>query len=310
MRDPRRVAMSCGVSVALTVGVLSLAGPSVAGAAPTPDPVAATSRSGPSPAQPAGYTVVYSTTFDNPIGGLDVGSVSCPAGTVVWSGGVLTFEGLGQVGQNVNSSWPSNATTWSAWVTNTGGTDETFNVYAVCADRPQRYAIATSASLTVSPSSVDGTAATCAKGTVVLGGGALSSQPAPGSSLDLNLNDSFPTLVGVKSKTSAWEAASNNGESVSSSLEVLAVCAKKPKKYSIQIGTAVDNRSDTATRADSPPCPVGVVIGGGLSSDASVFADLASTIPDPDNYWTSIEDNYAFFSVGANPIVPYGICAE
>ena len=56
------------------------------------------------------------------------GSVDCPAGTHVVGGGVAA-----QFNSVINSSWPTSATTWAAYVrNNNGGGTAGFQVYALC----------------------------------------------------------------------------------------------------------------------------------------------------------------------------------
>ena len=65
-----------------------------------------------------GYNVT-SASFSAPNGTQSSGSVSCPAGTVAYGGGVLLAST--NLSADVNSSWPASDTEWSAKVNNTTG---------------------------------------------------------------------------------------------------------------------------------------------------------------------------------------------
>jgi hypothetical protein len=112
-------------------------------------PQGQTGAPGPAGAQgpPGGVTLglAYpSTTFANPaadqygVTGVDFGDVACASGKKVLGGGVTTSS----VDQYVNESFPSSGTAtgasgnagWAATIENLGPTDESFTVYAVCAN--------------------------------------------------------------------------------------------------------------------------------------------------------------------------------
>jgi len=79
----------------------------------------------------SGYQRVVSPSVANPAGGQNSGSVACPAGKKVLGGGVSSTSG--DLGHNVNSSYPTSETTWRADVNNNSGQDRSFIVYAICA---------------------------------------------------------------------------------------------------------------------------------------------------------------------------------
>ncbi len=79
----------------------------------------------------SGYQQVLSGTIANPAGTQRNGFVSCPAGQRVLGGGVA---GLPSITQSVNSSYPSDDTTWMVSMNNTAasGTTSAFRVFAIC----------------------------------------------------------------------------------------------------------------------------------------------------------------------------------
>jgi hypothetical protein len=90
---------------------------------------------------PAGYTVATSAPLSAPAGVQTRGWVSCPAGTVVWSGGVLISSS--DLSANINSSFPVGSTGWAADVDNGSPFATTFQVAAICAAALPQYTIQT-----------------------------------------------------------------------------------------------------------------------------------------------------------------------
>ena len=117
--------------------------------------------------KPTGYTVVFGTA-DNPAGARSVATATCPANTVVLSGGVLSTSD--QVGARVLGAWPVNRTTFRAAILNATASDQRLTAEAVCAHKPAGYTIARKA-FTESPNTLDIGGASCPAGTSVLGGG-------------------------------------------------------------------------------------------------------------------------------------------
>src|SRR5690242_12498324 len=78
----------------------------VVAAAPAPAAAAPHFPAAISATHPPGYQIVRAGPFNAPPSGFDSGgSVACPAGTVVWGGGVAFFGGA-SAGTNVNTSQP------------------------------------------------------------------------------------------------------------------------------------------------------------------------------------------------------------
>jgi hypothetical protein len=117
--------------------------------------------------KPKGYTVAFATA-DNPPGARSVATATCPANTVVLSGGVLSTSD--RVGARVLGAWPVNSTTFRAAELNATASDERLTAEAVCASKPTGYVVARQA-FTEAPNTLDIGGASCPAGKSVLGGG-------------------------------------------------------------------------------------------------------------------------------------------
>jgi hypothetical protein len=80
--------------------------------------------------KPKLYTQVVGTSVNNAAGSQTNAVASCPTGTSVMSGGVLSGSGSTLV--NLNTSIPSGASAWSAYEDNSSGSDASLTPYAVC----------------------------------------------------------------------------------------------------------------------------------------------------------------------------------
>ena len=121
-----------------------------------------------------------------------------------WCQGSLGWWSLltsGNVGVNINSSYPTGDTThvWNAYMNNNSATDTGFIVYAECAAKSHLYGQSFGDG-TSNPSSEDDASGTCVRGSVTTGGGVFSSS----SSIFVNLNSTEP--VG----NSQWRTWINN----------------------------------------------------------------------------------------------------
>ena len=217
----------------------------VASAAAAPPAAAA----GHSPAaisasQPPGYQVVSSGLTNAPPGASSSGAfATCPAGTVVWGGGV-SFNGFPGAGLTVNTSSPNGSGGWEGWVNNTGATTAQFVAYAICADKPAGYKIV-SREVGSPPGTQSHATATCPSPDVLLGGGALSTA------------DQAAVVL-----TSAWPMTSakftgylDNGTASAANIIADAVCGHKPAGYKI----VSDSHSvpQGGLLEDGPGCPTG-----------------------------------------------------
>jgi hypothetical protein len=109
----------------------------------------------------------------------------------------------------------------------------------------------------------------CPTGTVPLGGGVIAQSPS-----DLaNVASSFPS--GRK-----WFGDVKNASGAATTFQVEAICAKRPKGYSVVRGPNTTNPSGSQTRAVAT-CPNGALPlgGGGISIDFNVFVNTHSTGP-------------------------------
>jgi hypothetical protein len=241
---------------------------------------------------PRGYIQVHSDFFDAPQFSQTRGSVTCPTGTVPFSGGVLiTSTGLNA---NVNSSFPE-GTSWFADINNVG-TPTSFSVYAVCGQPIRNYQIVASGVFT-DPAGQQATGTVACPGhTAVLGGGALSNS---GSTAVL-INSTFPEGRG-------WRTDMNTNTNLDTTFEVFAICGHKPRNYSIVVGASVTNAPSSQNLATAA-CPAGQLPlgGGGSSSSSSVTVDLNSSRPNGAE-WQVFEDNGQPFTVEV--LRAFAICA-
>jgi hypothetical protein len=160
--------------------------------------------------KPAGYKQVFKGA-NNPNNALTTATVTCPTGTVVYSGGVQsTADGFGSA---VPSLGPANKTTFRASVFNGTGTDQHLTVWAVCGQQPPKYRIV------AVPSSGGGNAfyidAACPTGTALIGGGVIQTGTL-----------SHTVVIGASTDVGqAWQGRVLNPGGGSISLSVRAVCA-------------------------------------------------------------------------------------
>jgi hypothetical protein len=165
--------------------------------------------------QPAGYAQLFGSPVSNPAGDQDSGTVSCPAGDVLFGGGAGT--GSASVSVGMTSSYPASSTSWKAAVSNFSARGEEFTPYAVCGQALPGYAIvATSAS---DPAGVQkGIIQDCAGSAVVLGGGNQSSNTA---SLRIEMKTSQP----FPASGADWKSGENNDTAFGTTLTSYAICA-------------------------------------------------------------------------------------
>jgi hypothetical protein len=223
-------------------------------AAATAAPPAAAARHSPaatSASNPPGYQIVHSAPFSAPPGALDSGgSAACPAGTVVWGGGVA-FVGGSNPHLTVNTSEPSGSSGWEARVNNTGTSTPQFVVDAICANKPTGYKIVFR-TVDNPPSTQSHAAIACPSPKFLLGGGTLST------------SDQVAAIL-----TSAWPRSSAkfagfmfNGTATDAKFTVLAICGHKPAGYAIASNGTPLNPGNTLF--DGIACPAGTsALGGG-----------------------------------------------
>jgi hypothetical protein len=86
-----------------------------------------------------GVNIIRSGPISSPNNTLTFAEANCPGGQFPVGGGVWTSS-TKVSNQSINSSWPTRQNTtdpepdaWGAWVNNTNGGTQSFNVYAICA---------------------------------------------------------------------------------------------------------------------------------------------------------------------------------
>jgi hypothetical protein len=244
---------------------------------------------------PKGYQVVNSDSLDNPAGSESDGSATCPAGTVLWGGGVTDSGG---VEETINSSWPVSTVEWGVYIENTGSSDDSFVVYAVCAKKPKQYIIESN-SADAGAGIQTGLDAECPAKTVVLGGGALSD----GIGSAYTINTTYPY-------ENYWVSDMNNAGSGDETVGDFAICGKKPSKYVVVTGSAVDNPpggNDEAT-ALCPSAKTSVLSAGLYSSSSAIDVSVNELVPyTPTDAAAGYEANN---SVNDYSITAYAICAK
>ena len=234
-----------GLALAVLVCVLA--------AAAAASPAAAARRPAVSVGHPPGYQIVTSGPVNAPPSALDTGgSATCPAGTVVWGGGVSFVDGQDGSTLTVNTSEPDSAG-WFATVNNTGTATAQFAVDAICASKPAGYGIYTESVDNPAGSQAHATAE-CPYPQVVLGGGTLSTSDAA-------------TAV----QTSAWPVGPAkftgymyNATPDDARFTVFAVCGHRPTGYKIFSNNA---SFGPGVLLDSIGCPAGKsVLDGGVKT--------------------------------------------
>jgi hypothetical protein len=244
---------------------------------------------------PPGYVIVQGGPFSAPPGAFDSGgSAACPAGTVVWGGGVL-FSGGSNPSLNVNTSEPSGSGGWEVRVNNTGTATVQFSVHAICASKPTGYKLVFKI-VDNPPNTQSHATATCPSPKVLLGGGSLST------------SDQAPAIL-----TSAWPRSSAkftaymyNGTATDETLDVLAICGHKPAGYTIASNsTPLD---PGFTLFDGIACPTGTsaLSGGTQDPDHVPAVQVGGSIDQGATAW-SINVNNTDSS--AHQVDGYVICA-
>jgi hypothetical protein len=239
---------------------------------------------------PKKYVVVSSGGLSAPQGTRTRGTMDCPAGTVVWGGGVVISSR--SLHANINSSFPAGTDRWIGDVNNRSGAGTTFAVYAVCANRNTGYSVHTVT--TIVPSHGQFWAlATCPTGSRILGGGGSSSS----TSTTVNMNSSYPYQNG-------WIVYENNGLSHTTKVTAYAICGRANGRQ-VVAGPAVANPAGTQTEA-TVQCPAPKVpISGGAESSGFNGVNLNTTTPSPTG-WISFENNA---TTGFQTVTPHVICA-
>ena len=216
-------------------------------------------------------------------------TADCPKHTAVTGGGAFTSGPT--FGAWLNSSSPEPAggqadpkKGWIAFANNLDEpTDESFNVYAICTDKPSKIKYAHK-EVTVPESGSGQAAATaaCPKHTAVTGGGAFLSGPAS----DGWLNSSSPEPAGGQADPKkGWIAYARNIGDTDHTLDVYAICSQQTSKLKYvhkDVTLPTNAPHDAAATAACPKHTA--VLGGGafVSGDPdSGHAWLNSSSPEP-----------------------------
>jgi hypothetical protein len=232
------------------------------------------------PTAPPGYHLVSSGPI--PLRAdkvLDTGGqVTCPAGTVPWSGGTSFTGGLPPLGDNINTSAPS-GDGWRARYNNASGrANDNFVINGVCAKAPhgytQQFAMVDNPAMTQASA-----VATCPNNTVLLGGGVFSTS----DSVNAFTTSAFPrgphAYVG-----SMW-----NGTSRNERLAVFAICGAKPSRYTIVRNSGTSDVTANTDILAGAGCPAGsTVVGGGVQiTDPRPTVTLGESLPESRSQWGS-----------------------
>jgi hypothetical protein len=168
--------------------------------------------------KPPKYQLVF-TNVDDPSGAQTSGVASCPAKTVILSGGVGSTADQASV--YLTSAYPTSARTFEAYQNNGSTNDQPFYVYALCAAKPPGYT-RTSASSTAPANEQGEAVANCPAKTSVIGGGIGAGAPnAAVIPVASNPEPSDPE----EGQPSAWTAISSNSLDVAVTMTAYAICA-------------------------------------------------------------------------------------
>ncbi len=230
------------VAAAGLATVLGGASVSAASVARTPAVGAATA--------PSGYVIERASFTVSSSPNTAAGQASCPAGRVVWGGGVGWEDFYDN--DTLNTSEFAGTSEWFATVNNPDTGSTTFRVDAICAAKPKGYQSAST--LVDDPAGMQTTgSATCPSGTVLLSGSVLSH----GDTNSQYLTSEWP------SSTRTFKVSQENAGTSDAPFDVTVLCAKKPAGYTL----VVAHTSAPPLQAGVPVaiCPSGTsVIGGGV----------------------------------------------
>ena len=244
---------------------------------------------------PRGYKIVSSGLANAPPSAFYSGiSTTCPAGTVVWGGGVA-FAGSANANLILNSSNPNGTSGWAGKVINAGATTAQFGVDAVCADKPRGYKFV-SQEVDNPPHTQTDATATCPPLDVLLGGGVLST--ADQGSVVLTsawpLNSTFFTVY----------LANLTGSDVN--LVVYAICGHQPAGYKIVSNSG--SVGSGGTLVDSVSCPAGTsaLDGGAQVLDHNPLVQVGGSLNQGTSRWATTLNN---LGPSVEQVDGYAICA-
>jgi hypothetical protein len=267
------------LTVAVGIGAIGLVGATgVVGA------VAVTSSA------PAGYSVVTSAPVTAVNGRQTAAPVACPGPTKPVGGGAHVDSASTLV--NLNSSYPVGKRKWLVRVNNVSGADVTFEVYAVCIDRPaERFTVQTTF-FSGPAHHVSGGTVDCGSG-VVYGGGVESYSKNPA----VSIHEMAPA---AGAPTPTWVVHMNNPTAKPEGFGVFTICRKgSPRSVAVSGGERTSNPAGTQTTTSSSNCSAGQVpLSGGVLSDSSALGvSMSSSLPQGQGWSasgnnTSTSDNF------------------
>ncbi len=165
--------------------------------------------------RPKGYEQRMGSVVSNPAGDQDSATEDCPAGDVVFGGGVLSDDHSFSVG--ASSSYPATSGSWTAAVSNFSTTDNAFEATAVCGSPFPHYAIPSKSAS--DPAGVQkGIVKDCKAPAVVLGGGNKSSNTT-------NLRIGMKATQPFPASGTGWKSGENNDTAAGTTLTSYAICA-------------------------------------------------------------------------------------
>jgi hypothetical protein len=152
---------------------------------------------------------------DDPAGTQRSGSVTCPTGTVLLSGSVLSDGDTTNV--YLTSAWPNSVHTFTAVQENGSTSDEPFTVYALCAAKPAGYQIVRVTQTASASGGIVEPEPNCGSGRSVIGGGVHVAPPNPSVFISYS-------SVGANS-TTAWLGVVHNTGTTSVNVTTSTICA-------------------------------------------------------------------------------------
>ena len=161
--------------------------------------------------QPQGYRIV-TRTVDSPGVTQTAATATCPANTVVLSGGMSSTST--SAATHVLSAWAPSHMGFRAVLWNGTGDDQSMSVYAVCGHQPPGYTI-NHESGAVPPTGLDFAGGVCPANTSVISGGFHVAVPNPGVRLDTSTEDGLHQ----------WDIDFNNRGTTTVQLTTSAICA-------------------------------------------------------------------------------------
>jgi hypothetical protein len=195
--------------------------------------------------------------------GVDVsGTATCPAGTVVLSGGAyIAFPGVRTA---INASAPAGTTAWKAYANNFSGVATTFTVYAVCAPKPAGYTRQMGSSFGNLPGTQTAAGAACPGTDVVTGGGVIDTH-----NVKIDMASSYPAA------SDEWIAAVSNNSLAADFIKAVAICASPAAfpGYAIQTTTAPNPAGAQTSLTENCTAPA-VPLGGGNQTSATASTGI------------------------------------